>query len=299
MRSLCSILLRLVLFVVALLAVALAAAYVASSKQLSRTFHVDVRPVAPATDLAAIAAGHHLAMIRGCAACHGTDFGGGVVMDNVPMGKVYGPNLTTGRGGLGGLLTNADWTRAIRHGIAHDGHPLVIMPSKDFTELSDRDVAAIVGYIKSLPPVDRQVPAIAMGPVARVLLAVGKFRLSADLIDHAPAAAPAVIPAGITPEYGRYLATTCTGCHNSHFSGGKIAEGPPDWPPAANLTRGNGTRIAGWTEADFIRTLRTMKAPDGTPVNPVMPAVFGQMDDTELKALWSYLQTLPPRGIGE
>ena len=299
MRSFFAVLIRVVLFLVAVLLVAFATAYVASSKKLHRTFEIDVRPVTPATDLAAIAAGHHLASIRGCDSCHGRDFGGGMVMDNFPMGRVYGPNLTTGQGGLGGVLTNADWARAIRHGIAHDGHPLVIMPAKDYTAVSDQDIAAIVGYIKSLPPVDRQVPAIAMGPVARVLLAVGKFRLSADVIDHTQVLPPPVVPVGITPEYGHYLATTCTGCHNPNFSGGKIQEGPPDWPLAANLTRGEGSRIAGWSEADFITTLRTMKAPDGKPVSPVMPAVFGQMDDTELKALWAYLQTLPAHGTGK
>ena len=39
--------------------------------------------------------------------------------------------------------------------------------------------------------------------------------------------------------------------------------------------------------------IRTQKRPDGTALNPVMPAAFSAMTDVELKALWSYLQTLP------
>jgi len=41
-----------------------------------------------------------------------------------------------------------------------------------------------------------------------------------------------------------------------------------------------------------------MKGPDGRVVNPVMPAVFGQMSDVELKALWAYLQTISPASTG-
>src|SRR6185312_16674901 len=100
-------------------------------------------------------------------------------------------------------------------------------------------------------------------------------------------------------EYGRYLASTCTGCHNPHFSGGKIAEGPPDWPPAANLTQGAGSAIRGWGEVQFIAALRTMRDPTGRAINPVMPAIFGQMSDTEFKALWAYLLTVPPAPTGK
>jgi hypothetical protein len=41
-----------------------------------------------------------------------------------------------------------------------------------------------------------------------------------------------------------------------------------------------------------------MKRPDGTELNPVMPRVFGQMDDTELKALWLFFKSLPPVAKG-
>jgi cytochrome c553 len=93
-------------------------------------------------------------------------------------------------------------------------------------------------------------------------------------------------------DYGHYLAASCTGCHGSNLSGGRIDIGPPDWPPARNLTPAGD--IARWTEADFFQALRSHTRPDGTKLSPVMPAAFGQMNDTELTALWSYLRTLPP-----
>jgi hypothetical protein len=39
--------------------------------------------------------------------------------------------------------------------------------------------------------------------------------------------------------------------------------------------------------------MRTAKRPDGTELDPVMPRLFGQMNDVELKALWTYFKTLP------
>ena len=99
-------------------------------------------------------------------------------------------------------------------------------------------------------------------------------------------------------EYGRYVAAGCIGCHGTNFSGGKIEVGPPNWPQAANLTPHADGRLAKWSEAEFIKTLRTAKRPDGTELNPVMPRLFGDMDDIELKALYKYFKTLPPVATG-
>jgi hypothetical protein len=45
--------------------------------------------------------------------------------------------------------------------------------------------------------------------------------------------------------------------------------------------------------------MREARRPDGSALNPVMPAVFGRMTDLELKAIWQYLRTLPARATGE
>jgi mono/diheme cytochrome c family protein len=278
--------------------VAVMVVFLLSHRTLTRHYSIVVAPVPVPTSSESIERGGHIAAIRGCLACHGNDLGGGLVMDNAAMGRVYGPNLTKGSGGVGGLMTDEDWVRAVREGIGADGHPLFIMPSKDFVAMSDEDLGALLAYIRSAAPVARDVPAIVVGPVSRVLLALGKTRLSAEVIDHARAPAAIHIGIEVSPEYGRYLASTCTGCHNPSFSGGKIAEGPPNWPAAANLTLGPGSAVVGWSEGDFIRVIRTAVAPDGRVVNPVMPRTFAQMNDVELKALWSYLRTLPPAPTG-
>ena len=299
MRPLLRVLLRLLGALALVVAVAAAAVFFRSSRQLHRRLTARVTAVPVLRAPAARSNGRHIAAIRGCFACHGADLGGAKVMDDPAMGRVYGSNLTTGRGGRGATLSNADWVRAVRHGIGADGRPLVVMPSRDYAGLSDEDLGAVLGYVESVPPVDRTVPTIAVGPVLRMLLAVGKVRLAADQIDQNESGPVAAVPVGINPEYGRYLASTCSGCHNPHFSGGKIADGPPSWPPAANLTLGPGSAVLGWSEADFIRALRQGTTPAGRAINPVMPRAFGHMSDVELLALWSYLRTVPAAATGK
>ena len=67
---------------------------------------------------------------------------------------------------------------------------------------------------------------------------------------------------------------------------------------AANLTPDTSTGIGEWTEETFIRTLRTGKhqgQPNGRMILPPMPWYnFAQMTDSDLKAVWAYLRSIPP-----
>ncbi len=271
--------------------------YVSSNGKMTQTFSVTPRSVAILTDATALARGKHLAETRGCNECHGKDFAGNKVIEDGAMGKVYAPNLTRGKGSRAAAFKDEDWVRAIRHGVGPDGHGLFIMPSEEYQHFSDPDLGALIGYLKSVPPVDRERVGIELGPVSRVLLAANKIKLPAATIDH-PNVRPVAVATGVTVEYGRYVAAGCIGCHGPNFSGGKIEVGPPSWPEAANLTPHESGRLAKWSEADFLNVIRNGKRPDGTDVNPVMPRVFGQMDDTELKAIWAYFRTLPPVATG-
>ena len=76
----------------------------------------------------------------------GADLSGGVMMDAMPVGRMFGPNLTLGEGSVTREYTAADWDRAVRHGVGTDGRPLV-MPALDFQLMSDQELADIVTYI--------------------------------------------------------------------------------------------------------------------------------------------------------
>lgn len=272
------------------------AVYAVSTTRLHKTFDVALVDVPVASDSATLARGEHLVRVLGkCGECHGTDLGGQVFIDGGP-GRLVAPNLTLG--GAMGVHTPAQIVRAIRHGVAADGHGLKIMPSADYNALSDQDVGAIVSYIKTLPAVKRDLPATQLYFLGRALWTAGQLPLyDADRIDHAKRQ-PMQVAAATTPVYGHYLADVggCTGCHGPGLSGGKIPGTPPEWKPAANLTP---TGIGAWSLDDFTRALRTGKRPNGTPIDTIMPwRASGQMTDDEIAAVYAFLKTVPAREFG-
>ena len=120
---------------------------------------------------------------------------------------------------------------------------------------------------------------------------------------------------------GRYIATAIQGCgcHTREKSDGSKDEnwryagspnpaprfGPPanaGWSSprwkkiyARNITPDPDTGIGKWTEADFIRALRTGITPDGRVLDTQMPwNAFQKITDRDLKSLWAYLKTIKP-----
>ena len=260
---------------------------------------VDVNALAT---VRAVARGQHLVeSFYACGECHGADCGGGVMVDDpATIGRILGQNLTLGTGSRTLKYTAADWDRIVRHGVKPNGTGTP-MPSKDFFEMSDRELSDIVSYIRSLPAVNKEVPPVALGPLGKVLVATGQIVLSADVhptkhvIDHALLPPAALADA----TFGKHLAQTCTGCHRDNFAGGKILGGPPDWPPARNLTP---TGLVGWTFEDFQRALLEGKSKNGVALlEPMasMPKMAKNMTETELQALWAYIKDLPAQPTGK
>ena len=222
-----------------------------------------------------------------------------MLSDGGPMGTLAAPNLTSGKGGLGATFTDADWVRGIRHGVHRDGTTLLIMPCEAFVYMNERDLGDLIAYLKHLPPVDRQMPRVHLSALGRTLLVLGKFSvLIAEKTPRLPY--PAVVEPGPTAAYGRYLAnfTGCHGCHGFGLSGGRVA-GPPDEPPASNLTPDPATGIAHWTQDDFARALRQGVRPDGRAIDTFMPwPYFAGLTDDEVTALWLHVRSVPPRPFG-
>jgi mono/diheme cytochrome c family protein len=245
----------------------------------------------------AVERGQHLVTARyTCSACHGANFGGGVMVDAFPIGSLLAPNLTLGTGSRTAEFKSQDWDRIVRHAVLRDGHPAV-MPSEDFQHMSDQELSDIISYIRSLPPVDNTVPKSTFGPLGRVLVATGKMRLSASSIASHTAPHPIRPPEeAVSAEFGKHLASVCMGCHGPDYSGGPIAGGDPSWPPARNLTP-DASGLKSWTYDQFVTALSRSQRPDGTALRAPMTlmASYGQsMKEVERRALWAYLQSLPP-----
>jgi len=272
--------------------------YISTEARLNRTYAVRVEPMLIPTDGAAIERGQHLAVIRLCVDCHTDNLAGRVFLDNPVIGRIFTKNLTSGKGGVDSEFSDADWVRAMRHGVRPDGKPLLIMPASEFYYLSDADLGALIAYLRSLPPVDNELPVNVVGPLFRVAMTfMDPGAIPAERIDHA-APRPIAPDVGITVAYGQYLALTCTGCHGPGFSGGPIPLAPPEFPQALNLTPGG--ELTGWSEEMFIPTIRTGVTPGGHQMDDAyMPwKRLGQMTDDELKAIFLFLRSLPAKEQG-
>ena len=74
-------------------------------------------------------------------------------------GTVVAPNITPEPTTGAGSWSDDQLARAIREGIGHDGRTLFpLMPYEHFRNMSDEDVASVVVYLRSLPPVQNLLP---------------------------------------------------------------------------------------------------------------------------------------------
>ena len=279
------------LVVIVVAVVAVVAVYFIAGARINKTYDIQVEAITVPTDAESIARGKHVVQSFGlCQECHGDMLEGDVMEDDPVFGRLVAMNLTPGKGGIGGSRSDVDFVRAIRHGVSPDGKSLIIMPSDVFYYMSDADLGDIIAYLKSLPPVDNEVPTSKAGPLARLLILLGAPFLVAGEIDHTGPRSVAPEP-GVTVEYGRYLGRSGTFCHGDDLSGeGGSAGGEID-PP--NLTPGG--RLGRWSEDDFVKTLRTGITPRGYELDSEeMPwESIGRLTDDELTALWMFVRSVP------
>jgi mono/diheme cytochrome c family protein len=208
-------------------------------------------------------------------------------------------NITSDRETGAGSWSDDALGRAVREGISHDGRALFpLMPYARFREMSDEDLASVIAYIRSLPPIRKALPPSAIPfPVNR-------------LINGAPQPVDGAVaePDLSTPEKrGKYITTlaVCADCHTPRddknqpmedmaFAGGNTLRIQGKAPiTAANLTP-SSDGIPYYTEDVFIEALRTGHV-RARALSDVMPwRFYRNMTDEDLKAVFAYLKTLKP-----
>jgi mono/diheme cytochrome c family protein len=253
--------------------------------------------------------GRYLAEARhGCVFCHSERdwsapgappradrLGAGVVWTAEGMPWLTASNLTPDpETGIGRASDDA-LARAIREGVGLDGRALfALMPYGEFRRIPDEDVAAIVVYLRSLPPVRNPLPPTALPfPLSVIMKGV-----------PVPLEGPVSAPDLSTPEKrGEYVLRT-SACHHCHtpmkrgqldetldMAGGNEFQSPAGRAFATNLTP-DLTGIAHYDAATFVQVMRTGKL--GT-LHPMMPwAAYSRMNDEDLGALYAYMKTLKP-----
>jgi mono/diheme cytochrome c family protein len=262
--------------------------------RLIKTYDFPPSNITLPTDEASLEFGKHRAEVL-CAGCHGTDLSGiNDWFSAGPLGTIDSANLTTGEGGFGREATSVeDYVRAIRHGIDPEGKPIFMPAVVSTANLSDEDLAAIIAYVQSVPPVDHVTHGQNFTPLAKIMLAAGMLgQLPVESVSHATqVAAPAI---GVNQEYGKYMVDTndCRVCHGPNLNGGPFPD-PTITKISPNLTPGG--ELGFWTEEQFMTTIRTGVTPSGHNLdNEFMPwKDYSKFYDDELKAIWLYLQSVP------
>lgn len=216
--------------------------------------------------------GEHLGRIAGCDDCHDGNLEGWR-MRAADVLPVWSSNLRL----AAAKMTDGEFERALRHGIAPDATSLWAMPAKDYMYMSATDIAALLAWLRSLGPAGAPQPAPVWNWRARFALLDG--RLAPSVLETRDA--PSSLDMGPRYDGGRYLARiACGECHGTGLEG-VAAQGSPDLAVISHYSR-----------AAFFDLLRRGAGAQGRPV-PAMHRLaasrFHDFADYEIMALYDYL----------
>lgn len=245
------------------------------------------------SDSASLERGKVLAV--GCRGCHGNDYAGLDFFNDPSIGYMSSPNLTGAKGSATENYNDMDWTRTLRHAVNPAGKPLMVMPSEAIGLLSDQDLGCLIGFLKSLPKIEKPLGPTRFTFMAKVMAGAGLFGnlYPYDIIKHDEVQSIPHVEISNSPEYGAYITRFhgCQSCHGATFNGGVSPD--PVSPPGLNITPAGN--IGKWTLDQFKETVRSGKTPEGKILDPkFMPwPGIGAHNDIELEGLFNYLKAQP------
>jgi mono/diheme cytochrome c family protein len=205
--------------------------------------------------------------------------------------RLVAPNITPDSETGAGTWTDDMFARAIREGISHDGRPLhPQMWYNAFRSLSDEDLASVIVYVRSIPPV-------------RNLLKTTKEKKERTPMSEPITSAVPQPDLSDPVKRGGYLVRVadCIGCHTAFeaplnpgfFGGGNLVVFGKEKSFSANITT-DPSGISYYDDSFFIQVLRTGQV-KARKLSPVMPwAVFRNLNDDDLKSIFAYLRARRP-----
>lgn len=256
-----------------------------------------------------IARGAYLARLGDCAACHtpqgARPFSGGLAM-KTPFGVVHSTNITPDvKSGIGSYSLD-QFDRALRRGVAADGHNLYpAMPYPSFARISDDDVKALYAYfMNGVAPVEKANEANDMRWPFN--LRFGLMFWNAVFLDDKPFVADAAHSAQWNR--GAYLVQGlghCGTCHTPRGLGlqekalGDTGGAAPDFLSGSTLDDWHAPDLRHlWPASDYARFLKTGRNDHAAAFGTMAEVVhfssqnFGAED---LLAVGVYLESLSPR----
>lgn len=250
------------------------------------------------------------ALAAGCS-CHTMNsgpVGAGGAKVATPFGTFYGTNITPDVETGIGAWSDDEIEAAIRDGWRRGGSAEApVMPYNWYAGMSDADVADLIAFLRTLPPVRREnTPHEGQLPLSR--WAYWGWRL---LFFRPPSAPPATAPAAGV-ERGRYLAdhvSLCADCHTPRTMLGAVDTSMymagtalgPGGAPVPNITP-DASGVADWDRADLARLLKSGMMPDFDNVQGAMGEVvdgvgggpgYKDASDADRQAIADYLKTVP------
>lgn len=201
--------------------------------------------------------------------------------------------------------SDGEIARAFTAGVSKDGSPYFpVMPYPLYGHLCERDVHALVAFVRSLAPIENAPPpSQAKFPFSLIMRTIPR--------DPEPWTCPDA-PGAKEVDKGKYLAHVggCVECHTKQekgkrlpgmtFAGGFEFALPTGTARSANVTPHAETGIGNWTRAAFVRRFKDYAAPDATPTvqgnarQTVMPwAMYAGMAEEDLGAIFEYLREQP------
>ena len=249
-----------------------------------------------------------------CNECHKDNATGrltGRGMPDIPavFGKVHSLNITNDRDHGIGAWTDGELYYFLRTGIHKDERwSPPFMPK--FPLMADEDLYSVIAWLRSDDPLlaadSREYPPNEFNLFMKFLCNIAMF--------PPPVPEQAITIPDTTDKvaFGRYVANglcACYACHSADFakqdpihpekSLGFYGGGNPmlnldgELVPTANITMDKETGIGTWTIEQFRDATKYGKNPKGGPLHyPMFPHTT--LTDTEVDAIWAYLQTVPP-----
>jgi len=222
-------------------------------------------------------------------------FSGGLSWDEPPF-KVTAPNITQDKETGIGNYSDAELKTLLRNGIKRNGVPVaMIMPSGFYEIMTERDLSAVVAYLRTIKPIENKVP----DPIYKM------------------AQGHPIPPGGEKPyteammsdtlKKGFYLATIahCMECHTPMGPRGrefatKLGAGGFEFPGpwgvsvSRNITSSNTKGVGGWTDEQIKRAITQGIDKDGNKLKPPMGFhYYATMTASDLDAIVAYLRTVP------
>jgi mono/diheme cytochrome c family protein len=278
--------------------------------------HTDAAPAVAAAGASLIQQGQYLAYAADCVACHsapgGAAYAGGRGM-GTPLGTIYTTNITPDPQTGIGLYTLQDFDRAVRGGVARDGHHLYpSMPYPSYAKVSDADVAALYAYfMKAVKPVRQANRPDAIPWYLNVRWALPMW----NLLFYRRGSYQAAAEHDAQWNRGAYLVQGlghCGACHTPRgwlFEEEALTEKKSVYLSGASLDNWSAADLDGdasyglgrWSEASIVQFLKTGHTAGGTAFGSMIDVInysTQYLSDADNAAIAHYLKSLPPANPG-